>query len=327
MRRLVIRKIIRMNKALKTLNVAIIVSVVMTVIGLALYFMFFRTTLVFIESLLWLMDGLTYFTLLLAFRIAASRTIYGARYELLRAESLGVLAISVTAFIVVVYLVCRTSIAVVYNSMEYTPVEASIFFFTEAITSFYLSKYMSKVFNKNKLRPIIATSISRKLTLDLLAEAGGGMGIIISNILNNHLIELGIILTIAVYTLYELSRLIMSSALYLIGVGPRELMIKTKEKVMKIVEEAYGRKPRRLLIRMFGTFSEVEVWLEAPPNMSIGRAYRRATRIARRIIINVPEVLRALVIIVPERKITLTFNRTLIRLSCSTTTYRRQLKS
>ena len=300
MRKLVIRKIIRINKALRTLNVAIFVSIAMTIVGLLLYMLLFNSVLVLIESLLWLIDGLAYITILVVLRIASSRTIYGARYELLRAESLGVLAISSTAFIVIVYLVTQTIIEHIANTPIITPILASTFFFAEAIASLGVRKYISSSLNKSKLKPIIMHVTSRKLLLDSIAEAGGGVGIITSNILQNHLVELAIIVTIAFYSLMELAKLISSSTLYLIGIGPRHIVTETRIKVIKLVKELHGKRPKRLFIRTFGTFSEVEVWLEVPMTMSIGEAYRKATWVAREIISNIPEVLRALVIMIPE---------------------------
>ncbi|MCD6084916.1 MAG: hypothetical protein J7J20_05175 [Desulfurococcales archaeon] len=57
---------------------------------------------------------------------------------------------------------------------------------------------------------------------------------------------------------------------------------------------------KKIILTALGSFYEAEIWVEAPAETSLINANEAAIRAARSVVSNVPEVIRALIIVVPS---------------------------
>jgi len=282
-------------------NVIVTASLALALLGFLLYMLYTPSSVVLMEGFVWLIEALSFFSLMVALRIAASRAaFYGARYEIFRVESFAVVLVSLVAAGITGFNILHTLRILAQNLDGKTPVEVSAYLLGSAVTSYLMSSRCKNVLEARKVFVLTAKTIEEKLRLDVAFEAGAGIAIILSNAFNTPLIENVAALAMGFYVLMGVALIARDAFLNLIGIGSRELVAKTRRNVLDAIKSATRFKVRKLLVKTFGSFAEIELWLEAPPNMTLGQAHRHAVSIAREIVLRVPEVIRALVIIVPR---------------------------
>jgi len=134
----------------------------------------------------------------------------------------------------------------------------------------------------------------------------------------------------AAYVVYGLYNIAREAALHLIGVVPHKVHSDVERKVKRVLRRVTRfNRIRRFRLESYGTFAEVEVWLEAPETMSLGEAYYESLHIAHELVHEISELLRALVILVPRRRLTPLESRVEMRLSSGVprTAMRRRVSS
>jgi divalent metal cation (Fe/Co/Zn/Cd) transporter len=297
LRHVAVRKILRARRQVRTLDVIVATSFTLAFIGIGLYVFVYSSDVILMEAFVWLSEALSFLGLMLAFHVAASRALsYRARYEFLRLESLTTLFAAVVAMGMTGLVVYK---AVAIWDVKPTPILLSAYPLASALTSYILERRLSRAFRRVELRLVSIKAVARKLSLDVVFEAAGGAAIIASNLLHNILAEKAIVLATAAYVYYGLSGLAYEATLYLLGVGPPSAIRRTRRDVERVVRRFFGRPPTLMRVETFGSFSEVEVWVEASPTMSLESAHTISMSVAREIVRRVPEVIRAIVIVVP----------------------------
>ncbi|BEP18465.1 hypothetical protein PYJP_18170 [Pyrofollis japonicus] len=298
-RRIAVRKILVASRAVRTTYVVAAASLVFSIIGLMLYAIT-KSDVVLMEGLVWLVEAMSFGGLAVAFKIAASRALmYRSRYEVLRLESLAVLLTSLVALFVIAIVIIRNMMS---PHERVTPIIFSIYLFGSGIASLLLERYARRGLRIIGLRIVSINAISEKLSLDFLLETGGGAAIVASNLLKEPIIEAVTSIIMGLYVAYGVLGITREAVYHLIGITPYHVYRELRAKVLSTLRQAtrYSR-VRRLKIESYGTFYEVEMWLEAPPGITLGTAHRESMRIAHRIVHEIPEVLRALIVFVPSR--------------------------
>ena len=298
-RRIAVRKILIATRAVRTTYIVSIVSLVLSIIGIVLYVVT-GSDVVLMEGLIWLVEAMSFGGLAIALKIAASRAlIYRTRYEVLRLESLAVLITSFIALVVTILAIIRNLLSA---HVGVTPAIYSLYLFASSATSLVLEKTARRGLSQIGLKIVSIRAIAEKLSLDFVLELAGGIAIVLSNLLDNALVEQVASIIMGIYVSYGVTGIAREAVYHLIGITPHHVYREIRAKVLSTLRRVtrYSR-VRRLKIESYGTFYEVEVWLEAPPGITLGTAHRESMRIARRLVHEVPEVLRALVVFVPAR--------------------------
>lgn len=299
-RRIAVRKILTATRAVRTTYIISLVSLALSLVGIILY-MITGSDVILMEGLIWLVEAMSFGGLAVALKIAASRAlIYRTRYEVLRLESLAVLITSFIAFVVTVLAIIRSLLS---SHAGITPAIYSLYLFTSSATSLVLEKLARRGLSQIGLRIVSIRAIAEKLSLDFILELAGGIAIVLSNLLSSTLVEQIASIIMGIYVSYGVIGIAQEAVYHLIGITPHHVYREIRAKVLSTVRQAtkYSR-VRRLKIESYGTFYEVELWLEAPPGITLGTAHRESMRIARKLVHEVPEVLRALVVFVPARR-------------------------
>ncbi|ABM80448.1 putative Co/Zn/Cd cation transporter [Hyperthermus butylicus DSM 5456] len=302
-RRLAVRKILRARRAIRGVLVVATISLILSLLGLVMYVFYVPSEVILMEAFVWLIEALSFGSLALAFKIAASKTVtYRARYELLRLEALAALITSVVAMFVTSTIMYK---AVTAEHREPSPIIVSVYPLGSGIMSFILEHRLSRILRGMRIKLVSVRMIAEKLKLDVVFELGGGVAIIAANLLNSALYETVAALVMSVYVLMGLYGIAREAAMHLLGLVPKSVHRDMEAKVRALLHKVTRyRRIRRLKLESYGTFSEVELWLEAPSSISLGEAYYESIRIARELIHNIPELLRALVVLVPEKEAT-----------------------
>lgn len=295
-RSLAVRKILRASRALRELYLVAGVSTALSALGIITYVAWFSSDIVLVGSFVWLIEAISFLGLVVAFKAAASRALfYRARYEIMRAEALAALLISVVA-IGVAAVVCYK--ALVKGHEAPTPAVLALYPLGSAATSYALERRLR---SRLAVGLNIATvrTVADKLALDVMFEAAGGAAIIASNLLAEARVEAAVVVVVASYIAYGLYGIAKDSALCILGVGPSGTVRSIKRGILLELRRVTAYEVRGVKLRVHGTFAEAEVWLDAPAGMTLEEAYSEAVRIARRLVKGVPELLRALVFFVP----------------------------
>lgn len=293
------RKILKATQVLRYLYLVAIVSSVMSALGIGLYLFIARSNVVLVEAFVWLVEAISFAGLAVAFKIAASRTLYyRARFEILRLESLASLHLALVGLAVTLFIAYK---AVVGGGKDGpTPIILSLYPLGSAVISYFLSRMLHEKLRKLEVQIVTIRVVEEKLKFDVILEAAGGLAIIASNMIQQPIIETGIVVIVALYVLYGLGGLAYHNLMYIIGPGPSSERERVSRQI-RVVLEREGYKARMIRVESYGTFSEAEVWIEYPSNASLGRAYHESASIARKLVRGVPELLRALIIMVPVR--------------------------
>lgn len=298
-RRIAVRKILTATAALRSAYTVSLASLLLSAAGLALY-TWRPSGVVLMESFVWLVEAMSFGGLALAFKVAASRTIvYRARYEILRIESLAVLLAALASLAVSLAAATRN---LFHDSSGPTPLLLAAYPLASGAASYLLERLSLRSLDRAGIDMVAVRMIAKKLGLDTVFEVSGGLAVVASNMIGTVLPEKAAVAAMSVYVAYSLLGAAREAAMHLVGVVPRSEYLSTFSKVEAVLRR-YSRhqRIRRLRVESYGTFREVELWLEAPPDMTLGEAHREAMRIARLLVHEIPEILRALVVLVPER--------------------------
>jgi len=292
------RKVLLAADAARAVVEVAVASTVFAVIGFALYLLVYPSGIIAFEALVWSIEALAFTGVWLALKIAASRAaFYRARYEIFRVEAFAVTLLSVIGL--------GATAAIVYKSVgggkEPTPAWLAVYPLGSAVASYLLERMLEERTRRIGLRLVSIRAVASKLRYDVLVEAAGGLAILASNFLHNPVVEKALVLAVAAYVAYGLSGLAYEHLLYLIGPGPRERRLALREAIRREASRL-GVKPLRMRIEVYGTFGEAEVWVPMHPATRLQEAHRRAQEIARHLVRSIPELLRAVVIPVPERR-------------------------
>ncbi len=295
--KLAVRKITKSRKALSDLYITLILSEAFAVLGFLIYVIIFPSDVILVEAFVWLIEGFSFFGLVIAFHIASSRaTMYRPRFEVLRIEALSMLFLSLISVVVLLLVVGKS----LRGEKSSTPIILSLYLLASALVSYLLERFLHRSMHYYEVRLASIRTVASKLSLDVVFEVAGGLSIIASNLLHNPVMETAIVVLVGAYTLYGLSGIFYESLAYLVGLGPRSEINRIREQIERLLEKSDRFKLRSLKVEMYGTFGEAEVWVEAPPHLSLAEASRESDRIARMLVSSIPELLRALVIMVPS---------------------------
>jgi len=294
MKRIALRKILKVRRALKDLKVVVSVSAAYASLGLALYLFVYASGLILMESLLWLLEALIFLGSLMALHFATSKTLYGARYEVLRIENIVALFLAVTPG----FRAFQFIIKPIPPPATPSPAPLSAYLLGGGFLSYFLAKWLGSVKRKKCRAKVVVTEIATKrLQLDAILEFAAGASIIASSLAMLPILESLMVITMSVYVLYEALNLSKNIASIMLGLRyPREL----KRKIALFAQRETGYKARKVIVKPLGSFIEAELWMEVPGDTTVEDAYRIATATARKVVDEFPEVLRALVIMVPK---------------------------
>ncbi|MCE4604005.1 MAG: cation transporter [Aeropyrum sp.] len=293
------RKILRAVGLLKYIYISAAVSAVMSVVGIAAYLLVYPSSVVLVEAFVWFVEAITFFGLAVAFKIAASRTVYyKARFEILRAESLVVLHSALIGVAIVVGVMLKS---VFGKGGEPTPMILALYPGISGVISYILEKYMFAKLKRIEVKLASLRFVAEKLKLDVLLEEAGAVAIILSNMTGQTLFETVLVVVVGLYLVYALGGIAVRNLLYLVGPGPQDERLRVRRQVEMVLSEM-GYTPRSIRIESYGTFSEAEVWVEYSGRATLEKSFKTSVSIARALVARIPELLRAVVIMVPVRK-------------------------
>ncbi len=292
------RKVLQAVEAARAVVEVAVASTVFAIVGFLLYTLVYPSGVVLFEALVWSIEAMAFTGVWLALRVAASRTaFYKARYEILRAEALAVIILSLIGLAATAAIVYKTF----SGSHEPTPVWLASYPLASAAASYVLEHMLEARMGSLGFRLVSVRAVSSKLRYDVIVEVAGGLAIIASNLLHSSLAEQALIGAVAVYVAYGLLGLLYEHLLYLIGPGPRERRLQ----IRRLIEREAARlgfHVARMRIEVYGTFAEAEVWVEMHPYMRLHSANRRSQELARHLVRVIPDLLRVVVIPVPARR-------------------------
>lgn len=295
------RKVLRIARELHFVGTIVVTSFILAAVGFVLYLTYTQSSVVLMEGFVWLIEGISFFSLMIVLKIATSRAaFYGSRYEIFRSESFAAILVSIVATVIIGLNIVYTVETLIHGTYEPSSMDASIYLLGSAVLSYIMSSRCRAILESRKVFILTAKTIEGKLRLDALFESGAGIAIIASNVFEVPIIENTVAIAMGVYVLWGVITIARDSFLNLIGIGPKEHIERTRKNVLTVVKSITRFRVRKLLIETFGSFAEVELWLEAPPNLTLRQAYRYAVSIAREVVLRVPEAIRALVVIVPQ---------------------------
>ncbi len=293
-----VRKILVATRLLREIYVASLVSAIMAAAGGAIYILVFPSSVVLVEALVWLIEAISFTSLAVAFKIAASRTVYyRARFEILRIEALAALHVALIGLFLTAFIVLKS---ILRPQGEATPMILSSYPLLSAVFSFLLEKRLHSRLRSLEIRLASLRLVAEKLRLDVILEAAGGLSIILANMTGIVAFEAAIVAAVGAYVMYGLGSIAVHNILYLVGPGPQAERDRVRRSISTVLG-SLGYKPRTVRVESYGTFAEAEVWVEYPHDASLRSAYETSRLIARRLVAEVPELLRAIVIMVPVR--------------------------
>jgi len=269
-----------------------------SILGIVLFLTVMPYDVILIDSFLWTLETLLFISVLMTLYVITSKTLYGARYELLRGESLASLFIALFASMLTLYLVInKLSTLFQQGVIHSSSILSTVYMFSGAVVSLIIWRYCTKFMNMPGISLAITNTLAKKQLLDSLVDAILGISVVIANVLNKPIIEvLGITLT-SVYVLKGYIELIKEDVIRLLGTHEP---IKLKKKIIKLVKLRSGLNVKKVMLTSLGSFYEAEVWVEAPSTMTLIDAYNYALRLAKNVLHEIQEVIRALVILIPS---------------------------
>jgi len=252
---------------------------------------------VLFEALVWLVEALSFMGIALSMKIAGSRMmLYRARYEFFRVEALASVVVGLVSVVMVFLVVFKSIVGV----REPTPSVLALYPIGSGLVSYVLESYLKRRLRKVSFKLASIHVVMSKLRYDVLVEIGGGIAILAANFLGNVLAEKIPLLAIGAYVVHGLVAIIYDNALYLLGPGPYKHMVEVRRRIARAARRL-GYSVRRVRVTLYGSFAEAEVWVELGGEQALKEAHRRALHLARRLIHEVPELLRVLVVTVPSR--------------------------
>ncbi len=288
--RVTVKKIVRFYRMANLFKILFISSLTYGLLGMLLYSLVVKSNLILIDSILWILDSITYLTLFIVLRVVTSKTLNGRRYELLRVEDISSIFIAVITISVVIYLIPSTLV-----NTEITSSEFSLYLIGSGILSYIFSKY---VLRYGKYGKVLIKSTAVKTSLDALIEFVNSIALILSNILQLVVIENLLVLAISVYAVKCSVNVIKESIFNLLDINyPRHL----KYRIINIVEKNTNVSVKKVLLRNLGSFVEVELWVKLPSNATLRTTQVLISSITREVLIKIPEVIKVLVVAIPDK--------------------------
>ncbi len=290
----IVRKIVRLSKVAKIFRVMSIAALIYGLLGLLLYAMIFPSSLIMIDSVLWIIDSAMYLALFMVLSIVSSKALDGSRYELFRVEDILSLILALLSLLITAYLILNT----VFAETEVTPNVMSLYLVGSGLLSYLFSIYLSKI-NRGKIKNVIANTVAKRTLLDALIEIVSASSIVVSNMTGLTIIEELMFLALSAYAIRYSLLIAKEAVLNILNVNePRHI----RHEVIKLARKYDNLFVRRAVLRRLGSFVEVELWVILPNNLSLIAAHSMVLRLARDVVSSVPEVIRALVIALPDVK-------------------------
>lgn len=295
MRSIIVRKIMKVKEALRTMNVIVLGSLVYGLLGLSLCYSIQFSSIVFLESIIWLMEALVFFGSILTIHLITSKTLHTSRYEILRTEVL----ISLFLMIITAIIAGKLMYSAISDNKEYfTPLLFSFYLFGGAVLSYAFYLWISHHHSTTEIKLLFTKTALEKLKIDAIMEFIAGISIVIASYFL-WIEKIGIVF-LSGYILYESLKFSKSLFTYLIGIN--EVDDEIKRSIKEVAEKFSGYRIRRLITKSFGSFVETEIWIEAPYGLKLDKAHKIAVKTAKKVILSIPEVVRALVILIPGEK-------------------------
>ena len=288
--RVTVKKIVRFYRMANLFKILFISSLTYGLLGVLLYLIVVRSNLILIDSILWILDSITYLTLFIVLRVVTSKTLNGRRYELLRVEDVSSIFIAVITISVVIYLIPST-----LANTEITSSEFSLYLIGSGILSYIFSRYVLKYGRYGK---VLVKSTAVKTSLDALIEFVNSIALILSNILQLVIIENILVLMVSAYAIKCSVNVVKESVFNLLDINyPRHL----KYRIINIVERNANVSVKKVLLRNLGSFVEVELWVRLPSNATLKTTQVLISSITKEILIKIPEVIKVLVVAIPDK--------------------------
>ena len=162
MRKIAIRKIVRMRKTLTLLKRIIIAYFLSSMFGIALFLTLMPYDVILIDSFLWVLEALLFTGMLLTLYMVTSKTLYGARYELLRGESLVSPFIALFATLITLYLIVSKANSLSYLSVVHTSdIISTLHVFSGALVSLIIWRYCVKFMRLHKAGLAITSILAK----------------------------------------------------------------------------------------------------------------------------------------------------------------------
>ena len=291
----VVRKILLASKATNRVFHVAVASSILAIVGFALYRYSYPSSIVLFEAFVWLIEAVSFMGIALSMKVASSKMLaYRARYEFLRIEALASIVIGFVSLVIVFLIVFKTIVGV----GEPTPPALALYPIGSGLASYILEAYLKQRLRRIRLKLASVHVVMSKLRYDVLVEIGGGVAILAANVFENVLLEKIPLLAIGAYVAHGLVGVIYNNTLYLIGPGPYGHMDEIRRKIVRETRR-HGYSVRRVRVELYGTFAEAEVWIELSGEQALREAHKKALYLARRLVHEVPELLRVLVVTVP----------------------------
>ncbi len=164
MRKIAIRKIVRMRKTLTLLKRIIIAYFLSSMFGIALFLTLMPYDVILIDSFLWVLEALLFTGMLLTLYVVTSKTLYGARYELLRGESLVSPFIALFATLITLYLIVSKANSLSYLSVVHTSdIISTLYVFSGALVSLIIWRYCVKFMRLPKAGLAITSILAKTI--------------------------------------------------------------------------------------------------------------------------------------------------------------------
>lgn len=291
-RRIVVRKIVKLSQIAKVFRVLFIIAFTYGLLGIALYLTAFPSSLILIDSVLWIIDSLTYLTLFAILRAVYTRAI--RRYEMLRMEDVISLTLSIMTLAVTLYLM-QSSIMV----NEITPLPLALYLMVSGILSYVISIYIRRS-NGSSVKNVVANTVAKRTLLDTLIEFVGALSIIASNVTNMAVFEGITFLGLSAYAIRYSVGMAKEAILNILGAN---VPVHVRRRIVKVLKNYYGIHVRRILLRRLGSFIEGELWIELPDAVPLVKAQSVVLRLAKDVVSNVPEIIRILIITLPSKDV------------------------
>ncbi|MEL9996901.1 MAG: cation transporter [Sulfolobales archaeon] len=288
--RVTVKKIVRFYRMANLFKILFISSLTYGLLGVLLYLIVVRSNLILIDSILWILDSITYLTLFIVLKVVTSKTLNGRRYELLRVEDVSSIFIAVITISVVIYLIPST-----LANTEITSSEFSLYLIGSGILSYIFSRYVLKYGRYGK---VLVKSTAVKTSLDALIEFVNSIALILSNILQLVIIENILVLMVSAYAIKCSVNVVKESVFNLLDINyPRHL----KYRIINIVERHANVSVKKVLLRNLGSFVEVELWVRLPSNATLKTTQVLISSMTKEILIKIPEVIKVLVVAIPDK--------------------------
>ena len=298
MRKIAVRKIVKARKTASLLKKVIVVDAIFALAGIVLYITLLRYYVILINALLWILEALMFAGVVVAVQVVTSRTLYGARYELLRGESLASLFIAVLAVAVTTYfLVEKVATLIRGGTIETSNPASAIYMFAGSVVSAIIWRYCKQLSRRSRAKLIITKTLAKKQLMDAIMDSVLGASVLAAYAAGALILEIAGLLLVAGYVLKGYFSIVREDVTRLIGVYEP---VSIRRKVVYAAKSSGKLRVRKVRLTPMGSFYEAEIWIEAPPTMPLGAAHANAMKVAREVVSKVHEVIRALVIVVPS---------------------------